>query len=29
LSLSLPPLVAGVTGGCEQATALVRHIFGG
>ena len=29
LSLSLPPLVAAVTGGCEQATKLVHHIFGG
>lgn len=29
LSLSLPPLVAGVTYGCEQAAILVRQIFGG
>jgi len=29
LSLSLPPLVAAVTTGCEQATTLVHKIFGG
>ncbi|MHB8636162.1 MAG: flagellar biosynthetic protein FliR [Fimbriimonadaceae bacterium] len=29
LSLSLPPLVAAVIGGCDQATRLVHHIFGG
>jgi flagellar biosynthesis protein FliR len=29
LSLSLPPLVAAVTGGCDQVATLVHHIFGG
>ena len=28
LSLSLPPLVAGVQTGCQDAFALVHHIFG-
>jgi flagellar biosynthetic protein FliR len=29
LSLTLPPLVGAVTGGCEKAFNVVHHIFGG